>query len=141
MKKYTIIIVENDADEQYFIKEAFDASGYFVIRMQAENGDALINWLNEHPEQLPDVILSDLNMPGKNGYDVIQYCKGIAMLAAIPIIIMSTSSTPASIQRCLNLGAADYLVKPDTFIEYDVFAANLYRLLSDKIISQPNKTD
>ncbi|HWJ90446.1 MAG TPA: hypothetical protein VNR87_05005, partial [Flavisolibacter sp.] len=62
MKKYKIIIVENDEDERFFMKEGFDASGMFEIIAQMINGDALLEWLEENPGTLPDVILSDLNM-------------------------------------------------------------------------------
>ena len=67
MKKYKIIIVENDEDEQMFMKEGFDSAGLFDIVGQVKNGDTLFEWLDENKNALPDIILSDLNMPGKNG--------------------------------------------------------------------------
>src|SRR6478736_3997465 len=72
MKKYRIIIVENDEDEQFFMKEGFDAVGLFEIEGQLRSGDELFDWLSEREDNLPDIILTDLNMPGKNGYDIIE---------------------------------------------------------------------
>ena len=132
MKKYKIVIVENDEDEQLFMKEGFDAAGLFDIVAQPKNGDTLFDWLSENKNALPDVILSDLNMPGKNGYDVITEIKANPLYAHIPVVITSTSSTKTIIQKCLDLGAADYLIKPETFVEYVPYAKNLYKRIEEK---------
>ena len=132
MKKYKIIIVENDEDEQLFMKEGFDAADMFEIIAQLKNGDALLEWLNENPQALPDVVLSDLNMPGKNGYDVITDLKTNPSYSHIPVIITSTSSTKTIIDKCMSTGAADYIIKPDTFVEYVPYVKNLYKRIEEK---------
>lgn len=132
MRKYRIIIVENDEDEQFFMKEGFDKADLFDIVVQLRNGDELQDWLAEHPEQLPDLILSDLNMPGKNGYDILDDITQNPSLLHIPVIITSTSHTRSIIERCLSRGAADYLVKPETFVEYVPFVKNLYSVVQEK---------
>jgi CheY-like chemotaxis protein len=132
MRKYKIIIVENDEDEQMFMKEGFDDSGSFEILAQLKNGDMLLEWLEEHPDIIPDLILSDLNMPGKNGYDIIREIKAHPVYHKVPVIITSTSSAKLIMDKCLALGASDYLVKPETFIEYGTYASNLYRLIERK---------
>lgn len=129
---YKIIIVENDEDEQFFMKEGFDDTGLFDVVAQLRNGDALLEWLSNNKTFLPDVILSDLNMPGKNGYDVINEVKGNPEYSHIPVIITSTSSTRSMIDKCLSMGAADYLVKPETFIEYVPYVKNLYNVIQEK---------
>lgn len=133
MRKYKIVIVENDEDEQLFMKEGFDATtGLFQIIAMAKNGDELMEWLEAHPASLPDLILSDLNMPGKNGYDIIDEIRSTPEYANIPVIITSTSSTPTIMNKCLERGAADYVVKPDTFIEYVPYVERLYRRIEDR---------
>ena len=140
MSKYKIIIVENDEDEQLFMTEGFNATGHFDILAVLNNGNALFDWLEAHPKQLPDIVLSDLNMPGKNGYDIIREMGSTPAYAPIPVIITSTSSTRTFIDKCLAFGAADYLVKPDTFIEYVPFVENLYaRIREKKLIKEGNK--
>ncbi|MDB5193723.1 MAG: response regulator [Segetibacter sp.] len=132
MKKYSIVIVDNDEDELFFMKEAFDTTGLFDILAQCESGDELMDWLNNKPFNLPDVILSDLNMHGKNGYDIIQGVKDTAYLAHIPVVITSTSSTQTIIDKCIAKGAAAYLVKPSSFIEYQPFIKKLHQLIEEK---------
>lgn len=132
MIKYKLIIVENDEDEQFFMKEGFDTAGVFEIVAQLKNGDALFDWLEQHKTALPDVILSDLNMPGKNGYDILEGIKAEPAFRHIPVIITSTSSAKVMIDRCMNLGAAGYQVKPDTFIAYAPFANDLYKHIQEQ---------
>ena len=132
MKTYSIIIVENDEDEQVFMKEGFESHGLFRIVAMLRNGDELAEWLEAHPAGLPDLILSDLNMPGKNGYDIIDEMKANPVYAGVPVIITSTSSTPTIINKCLTKGAADYVVKPETFIEYVPYVERLYKRIEEK---------
>lgn len=124
MPKLKILIAENDEDEIEFMCESFTRSGLFEVVAVAESGVEVLKLLQQ---SVPDVILSDLNMPGKNGYDVLLDVKNDERYASIPVFISSTSSTPATINRCLELGAKDYLLKPDTLSEYDNFVKRLYQ--------------
>lgn len=130
MKQYKLVIVENDEDEQMFMKEGLEKAGGFDIIGMAMNGDDFIAWVKENAgKALPDFVLSDLNMPGKNGYDVIDYVRSHPQLQSVPVIILSTSSSDINVRRCLSLGAAAYLTKPDTFMDYVPFATKLYQSL------------
>jgi CheY-like chemotaxis protein len=132
MKKYKIIIVENDEDEQLFMKEGFESVDLFEIVGQVTNGDTLFEWLEQHVSSLPDIILSDLNMPGKNGYDIIQEVKLNPLYSHIPVVITSTSSTVTIMEKCIAAGASDYVVKPETFVEYVPYIKNLYKRIQEK---------
>ena len=133
MEKYKIIIVENDEDERFFMAEGFQTCSNFQVLDYASNGEELMELLHQENRILPDFILSDLNMPGKNGYDIITEIKSSPELSHIPVIITSTSSARSIIERCKDLGAFDYLVKPETFNEYDKFAVNLYNQIKGRI--------
>ena len=132
MRKYSIIIIENDEDEQFFMKEGFSSSALFDVLAEVKNGDILFKWLKANEGTLPDVILSDLNMPGKNGYDIITDIKANPAYSHIPVIITSNSSTKTIISKCIDIGAADYVVKPDIFIDYVPFVRRLYKLIEEK---------
>lgn len=133
MTKYKITIVENDEDEQFFMKEAFENAGLFDVLAMVRNGNILFDWLKES-EQLPDIILTDLNMPGKNGFDILQEVTETPRYAHIPVIITSTSSTPSIIEKCMARGAADYLIKPETFIAYGPYVEELYKRIGEKAL-------
>lgn len=131
-KKIRIVIVENDEDEQPFMREGFESSGLFEVAAVVGNGNLLFQWLDAQAGSLPDLILSDLNMPGKNGYDILTETRANPAYDHLPVIITSTSASPLFIQRCRELGAAAYLVKPDSFTEYKAFALKLFKDLDQK---------
>lgn len=135
MTQYKIVIVENDEDERFFMIQEFDALGTFQILGVFINGDTLFDWLKENPLELPDIILSDLNMPGKNGYDILTEIKSDPAYADIPIIITSTSSVIAVKEKCLAMGAWDYLIKPEIFVDYRTYVEKLYQKLKAKRIN------
>lgn len=132
MRKFKMVIVENDEDEQLFMFEGFTSSGLFDIIAQLNSGDELFEWLKQKDLILPDFILSDLNMPGKNGYDILDYIKNHPDYLRLPIIITSTSSTPSTVEKCLRMGASDYIVKPETFVAYQDYAKILYETIEQK---------
>jgi CheY-like chemotaxis protein len=132
MRRYKIVIVENDEDEQFFMNEGFMTADVFDVLAILNNGDALFRWLTQNGNNLPDVILSDLNMPGKNGYDIITEIKSTPAYQHIPVIITSTSSTKSFIDKCLAYGAAAYIIKPETFVEYVPFAKNVFETIQQQ---------
>ncbi|MBO9613321.1 MAG: response regulator [Dyadobacter sp.] len=126
MRTFRLAIVENDEDERFFMSEAFRASGEFEILGEFGNGDQLTEWLHGSPRELPELVLSDLNMPGKNGYDIIDELK--VTYPDIAVFATSTSSVATTRDKCIRAGAKDFIAKPDIFIAYDAFVAEFYQL-------------
>jgi CheY-like chemotaxis protein len=126
MQTLRIVIIDNDEDEQFFIRKGFLSTGLFEITAIFNNGSDLIKQLHQLPE-MPDVILSDLNMPGKNGFEILGDLKSDQTTFAIPVIITSNATTPEIIEHCKRLGAFDLRAKPDNFLNYEKFASDLHR--------------
>jgi CheY-like chemotaxis protein len=124
--KIKMLLVEDNEDERLFMKEGFLQSGLYEIIGEAENGDEMLALLGQPSFPKPDVILSDLNMPGRNGYEVIVDVKTNSQLSDIPVIILTTAPLVPFAERCKNLGACAYFTKPDTFLDYKDFAKNIY---------------
>jgi CheY-like chemotaxis protein len=124
--KIRILIVEDNEDERLFMKEGFIQSGLYEIAGEAENGNKMLELLSASSSSLPDVILSDLNMPGRNGYEVIVDITTNSSLAHIPVIILTTAPLKPYAEQCKKLGACAYYTKPDTFLEYKEFAEKVY---------------
>ncbi len=125
MKKLNIMLVENDEDEQLFMREGFESTNLFNIIAVANNGDEAFTAIHGK-KPLPDLIVSDLNMPGKNGLDLLHDIKSDPALLHIPVIIISTSFTSTIINKCISSGAHAFHTKPDSFVEYDTFAKKIY---------------
>lgn len=123
-KKIRVLLVEDNEDERLFMKEGFIQTGLYEIVGEAENGNEMLDILNL--SSLPDVIISDLNMPGRNGYEVIMDTKTNSALSHIPVIILTTAPLKPYADRCIKLGACAYYTKPDTFLEYKEFAEKIY---------------
>ena len=128
--KIKMLIVEDNEDERLFMKEGFIQSGLYEIVAEAENGYDMLQLLNQPFFSLPDVIFSDLNMPGKNGYEVIADVQANEVFSHIPVIILTTAPLVPYADRCIKLGACAYYTKPDTFLEYKEFAEKIHNEVS-----------
>jgi DNA-binding NarL/FixJ family response regulator len=133
MRKYRLAIVENDEDERFFMLDAFRAFAGFEILGEFGNGNQLLDWLSAGPQVMPELILSDLNMPGKNGYDVIS--ETMDRFPGIKVVITSTSPVTSVREKCLGLGAFAFLLKPDVFIAYENYVKSFYKLLEKEYVS------
>jgi len=129
MNKFKILIAENDEDEQDFLKEGFDSSDYFEVVAMAANAKSLFRILEENKSDLPDLILTDLNMDGQNGYDVLRYMNSHPLFSKIPVIVYSGSLLDSVVTKCLELGAMQVVMKPSSLDGYQRFPAQLYELL------------
>ncbi len=135
-KKIKLLVVEDNEDERMFIKEGLTATGLFEVLAEAGNGDELLELLKQ-PSLVPEMVLSDLRMPGKNGYDVLTEVKHNESFAHIPIVILSTAPDIPFAERCKKLGACAYFTKPDTFLEYEDFGQMMYDAVIHKCFKRP----
>jgi CheY-like chemotaxis protein len=126
MQKLKILIIDNDEDEQFFIRKGFESTALFEIVDIFNNGQNLTERIISLSSQ-PDVILSDLNMPGISGYEIVEELKANSILASIPVIITTNAGSQDMRQECLRLGAFDLREKPANFLEYGPFAEQLYQ--------------
>lgn len=133
MRKLRVVLVDNDPDEIEFMQEGFHSSGFFEVVGVAANGDELLENILKPDQPLPDIIVSDLNMPGKNGLDILQVVRVSAVWKHIKVVIVSTSSAQSFVSQCMKAGADLYLTKPPTFLEYETFARELHRRISPQL--------
>ena len=105
MKK--ILVIEDNPFIRENIVVMLQFANYEVI--DAENG---ISGIETVIAQKPDLVISDIMMPGLNGFEVLTALRNNPETATIPFIFLSAKSTNTSIIEGLELGADDYLVKP-----------------------------
>ena len=111
-----ILIAEDDADDRFLLQTAFTENG-FTDRLQfVENGVEVMEHLyNIKDSSLPRFILLDLNMPKKDGREVLKEIKQNPAWKKIPVVIFSTTSNEQEMLRCYELGANSYVTKPNSF--------------------------
>ena len=123
MKKLhpTILVVDDDEDDQYLIKMAFKKIGVTdPIHLVSDGVEAIEYMMGEgkfadrKKYAYPTFILSDLKMPRKDGFAVLEFLKSNPEWAVIPTIIFSGSSDLDDIKKAYMLGASSYHVKPRT---------------------------
>jgi CheY-like chemotaxis protein len=116
-----ILIGEDDFEDQFILQEYFQDNGINEVVAFEKNGKKIIEYL-EHlksGEDLPSLIVLDLNMPILNGTQTLFELKQHSRFNKIPVIIYSTSDNDHEKRKCLNFGAVEYLVKPISVDEGD----------------------
>ena len=135
-KKIKILLVEDNEDERLFMKEGFIASGLYEIVAEASNGDEMMDLFKQDSFGFPEMVVTDLNMPGKNGYEILQEVNADEALSKIPVVVLTTAPYVPYADRCKKLGACAYYTKPDTFLDYKNFATKMYGEISKRCLSK-----
>jgi len=116
-----ILIIEDDQFIRRICKNGLERSGFDVVTAtEGEEG------IEKAREQSPDLILSDLIMPHKNGFEMLEQIKKDEQLKDIPIIILSNLGQESDIQKIKKMGVVDYLIKSDFKIKEVVERINYH---------------
>ena len=102
-----VLLVEDSADVLYVLKIELECSGYEV-----DAASNALTALESAKRVQPDIIVSDLGMPGMDGCEFMRKIRSIAELAAVPAIALTGATLDKDIQRALASGFTAHLVKP-----------------------------
>jgi chemotaxis family two-component system response regulator Rcp1 len=108
-----ILVIEDSVTDTKMVLWALDKNkrGKNVVTLM-DGVQAMAYLKNRGDRRKPDLILLDLNMPKKSGWEVLAECKGDADLKSIPITVFSTSQAASDIRGCYELGANSFISKP-----------------------------
>lgn len=101
-----ILCVEDDKVFADILVRTFQSEGFQVTH--ASNGE---EGLKKAADDKPDLIVLDIGLPKKNGFEVLEALKTDAALAAIPVMMLSRLATKEDVEQCFALGCAEYLIK------------------------------
>ena len=105
-----IIIADDSATARMFIKRCLEIIGLGEAEfVEADDGKAA---LNAAKEKVPDLLLTDLNMPIMDGETLLKWVKASPKLCEVPVIIITSAGNPAKEDQLLKLGARKVLNKP-----------------------------
>lgn len=111
-----ILMADDDADDRFLVQAAFEDNKIDQKLLFFEDGEQLLDHLQDESIQgVTRFILLDLNMPKRDGRDVLRTLKADKHLSTIPIIVFSTSKAPDDINSSYKLGANSYVVKPSSY--------------------------
>ncbi|TCT13848.1 response regulator receiver domain-containing protein [Natranaerovirga pectinivora] len=125
-----ILIADDDPDDRLMIKECFEEVGVPNPLVLVEDGEELVEYLysRESRKDLPALIVVDLNMPKKNGFEAINEISKSERLTHIPIAIFSTSKSESDKKKAFELGVKYYFPKPNSFDEMKKVLRELKKL-------------
>lgn len=120
---FCVLLIEDHYPDIVLISKAFrEVCGQQLHLHSIRDGEeALCMLRKEHPLEgccKPDLILLDINLPRRSGYEVLQEVKQQAALMHIPVLILTSSQSEQDIAKSYRLHANSYLVKPSCFSEY-----------------------
>ena len=120
-RRYPSLLVVEDSDED------FEAFGRIIRKTcniampltRCTDGDEALDFLHQTGQytdlsatDLPGLILLDLNLPGTDGREVLMEIKQDEQLKEIPVVVLTTSSSPKDVHTCYQFGVNSYMVKP-----------------------------
>lgn len=131
-KNATVIICDDDDDDVFLIKSVMEEIDFSNRITCLKNGLELLEHLNKHKnERAIGLILLDLNMPKMDGREVLKEIKKNPEFSRIPIVILTTSSSPQDIEQCYALGANSFITKPSSYDELHDTVATLIKFWID----------
>ena len=129
-----LLVEDNPIDARATLKALKNLNVEYLVEV-VEDGDDAIEHLTNGSKPRPDLVLLDLNLPGRDGLDVLDRVKGDPNLRRIPIVVLTTSANDADVLGAYDLGANAYINKPidlngwkDVVAKIEAFWFSLVRL-------------
>ena len=124
-----ILLGEDDADDQEMLKEVFTSIDISFVLFFVNNGKEILSALEKlKDDQMPCLIVLDYNMPGLNGADILQELSTNERYKNIPKVVWSTAGSEKFRKVCLELGALDYVIKPNNVVGLEEVARYMLSL-------------
>lgn len=138
----TILLIEDSPTDVLMTREALAQSGLLnrleVVNDGVEAMAFLLGQGRYRNAPRPDLILLDLNMPRKDGREVLSEIKSNPRLMTIPVVVLTTSNDEEDILRSYGLHANSYLVKPMGFEQFTAMIRSLEGFWFDMVTLPPN---
>jgi len=117
MHTLSFLLIEDDQIETIKFKRVLSTFEQKHRLIEAENGEEALHYL-QSDQELPDVILLDLNMPRMNGIEFLKTLKTDDTMRYIPVVILTTSNNHQDVLESYTEGVAGYILKPLRYEDY-----------------------
>ncbi len=128
-----ILLAEDNQTDVFFVREALKRCRFSVRLGVVYNGEEALSYLR-HQGQFtyrpdPDLVLLDLNLPRKNGWEVLTEIKRDLKLSTTPVLILTSSMNEEDSRRAFRMNADFYMVKPQNMFQFPILVKSLERFL------------
>ncbi|WP_029272878.1 response regulator [Flavobacterium sp. KJJ] len=131
---YNLLLADDDEDDCSFFREALDELSLPVSLVTVNDGVQLMDYLKANaPNNLPDILFLDLNMPRKNGHECLREIKEIDDFQNLAVIIFSTSLDTEIVDLMYSKGATYYIRKPGEFSKLKKVIGNALAITKDDL--------
>jgi DNA-binding response OmpR family regulator len=117
-----ILVAEDDADIRHLVTQLLIDEGHEVAA--AKDGDLAVDKLLE---DLPDILILDIMMPGLDGYSVLEEMRSVGIDSAIKVMVLTARNSEQDFERSFALGACEHMTKP---FDPEELVASVNKLLS-----------
>lgn len=125
MREIDILLAEDNEDHVFLTKKAIsqiENNGFKYTLHIVKDGEEVLKYVRNQGEYAgkprPDLILLDLKMPKKDGFEVLKELKGERKYRAIPVIVLTSSANEEDVMKSYDLGTNVYVTKPMRFEEF-----------------------
>lgn len=123
-----ILVVDDSEDDVLLLQESLHDVGSVSLVHAAHDGEQALAYLRREAPYAdahrPALVLLDINMPRKNGFEVLAEIKGDPQLRAIPVVMLTTSSRDTDIRSAYEGGASSFITKPVSFDRLKLIAGH-----------------
>jgi CheY-like chemotaxis protein len=113
-----ILLVEDDNIDAMTVQRAMKELNVTNKLVRTCNGEEALHYLTDSSKEKPCLVLLDLNMPKMNGLELLRIVKADEDLAAIPVIVLTTSGEQCDIMECFKFSVAGYMIKSVDYAEF-----------------------
>ena len=128
--KYKVLLVDDSPDDRFFERIVLERSAKFIVVREACDGQEAMDYLQGNTDP-PDLMLLDLKMPRKTGFDVMRWVRA-SNLKNLTVAVMSGSWLAEDITQSLALGAHAYFKKSSSRVDQDKMIDDIEQLLSKR---------
>ncbi len=140
-----ILLAEDNQDEIILIEEALSETNLRINLNTVRNGVQVMKYLRKEGAyelaKTPDILILDLNMPRKNGAEVLVEIKADINLKSIPVFILSTSGSEVDIKQAYDNKAHCFITKPSDFHEFKTLIKSIEGMWFENAKHLDNRSD
>lgn len=126
---HRILLIEDNEGDIFLIKEALRETSYQGDLIEIKDGEAAIAFfLKEKESQKPisiNLVLLDINLPKKNGHEVLKFIKSSDAFKHIPVVMLTTSSSKNDIKKAYDNHVNSFITKPSDTEDYQEVITNI----------------